>query len=94
MKRLSHLTIALFAALVASSAAMAQDNTTAAGAKNDDLRDLDLLVVTGAQLDANTKRWADDVAAASETGHNNDVTAFETIVVTGATLSGDTQRWY
>ncbi len=93
MKRLSHLTIALFAALVASSA-WAADNTTAAGAKNGDLRDLDLLVVTGAQLDADTKRWADDVNAASETGHNNDVTAFETIVVTGATLSGDTQRWY
>ena len=93
MKRFSQLVLALCAALAMSSA-FAQDNTTATSAKNDDLRDLDLLVVTGAQLDANTKRWADDVAAASETGHNNDVTAFETIVVTGATLSGDTQRWH
>ena len=93
MKRLSHFTIALFAALVASSA-WAQDSTTTTSARNDDLRDLDLLVVTGAQLDANTQRWADDVNAASVSGHNNDVTAFETIVVTGATLAGDTQRWY
>ena len=97
MKRLSHLAIALCAALIASSA-WAQDGTSTATAttstKNDDLRDLDLLVVTGATFDANTKRWADDVTAASATGHNNDVGTLATIVVTGATLDGNTQRWY
>ena len=93
MKSLSHLTFALCAALVASSAC-AQDSTTAASAKNDDLRDLDLLVVTGARLDADTRRWADDVAAASATGHSNDISTFATIVVTGARLDHDGQRWY
>ena len=91
--KLSQLAIALCATLAMSSA-FAQDNTTATSTKNDDLRDLDLLVVTGAALDANTVRWADEVNAASVSGHNNDVTTFETIVVTGATLAGDTQRWY
>ena len=93
MKRLSPLAIALCTALVASSA-WAQDSTSAASAKNDDLRDLDLLVVTGATLDADSKRWEDDVAAASATGHNNDISTFATIVVTGARLDGDSQRWY
>lgn len=93
MKRLSHLAFALCAALAASSA-WAQDSTTSANTKNDDLRDLDLLVVTGATLDANTARWADEVGAASATGQNNDVGTLGTIIVTGATLAGDTQRWY
>ena len=93
MKRISHLAIALCATLVASSA-LAQDSTTAASTKNDDLRDLDLLVVTGATLDANTARWADDVAAASASGHNNDVTTFATIVVTGARLGANDRRWH
>jgi DNA/RNA endonuclease YhcR with UshA esterase domain len=98
MNRISTLAFALCAALVASSA-WAQDNTASASSnpattKNDDLRDLDLLVVTGATLDANTRRWADDVAAASASGQNNDVGTLGTIIVTGARLDADGQRWY
>lgn len=92
MKHLSSLTIALCTALVASSA-WAQDTTTAASADNNDLRDLDLLIVTGATLDANAQRWADQAGSASATGQNTDVRALDTIIVTGATLDGDTQRW-
>jgi hypothetical protein len=92
MKLLSSLSIALCTALVATSA-WAQDTTTATNAKNDDLRDLDLIVVTGATLDANSQRWANQAAGAATTGQNTDVGELEAIVVTGATLDGDTQRW-
>ncbi|MFA6985276.1 MAG: hypothetical protein A2040_00990 [Rhodocyclales bacterium GWA2_65_19] len=92
MKLLSSLSLALCTALVASSA-FAQDTTTAAGVDNNDLRDLDLLIVTGATLDVNTQRWADQAGAAQATGQNSDVRALDTIVVTGATLRGNTQRW-
>jgi hypothetical protein len=92
MKRFSSLSLALCTALVASSA-WATDTPTSASAKNDDLRDLDLLIVTGATLDANTQRWADQAGSAAATGQNTDVSALDTIIVTGATLDGDTQRW-
>jgi hypothetical protein len=91
MKRLSTLSIALCTALVASSAWATE--TTTATSVNNDLRDLDLLIVTGATLDANTQRWADQAGSASATGQNTDVSALDTIIVTGATLDGDTQRW-
>jgi hypothetical protein len=93
MKHLSHLAIALCAALAATSA-WAQDNSNAASAKNDDLRDLDLLIVTGATLDSNTLRWADEVNEASATGQSNDVGNLATIIVTGARLDADDQRWH
>ena len=92
MKRLSSLSLALCTALVASSA-WAQEPTTAASVDNNDLRDLDLLVVTGATLDGNTQRWADQAGAAAASGENADIRAMDTIIVTGATLDGDTQRW-
>jgi hypothetical protein len=92
MNRFSSLTIALCAALVASSA-WAQDTTTSASAKNNDLRQLDVLVVTGATLDGNTQRWALQAGAAAKSGENNDVREIDAVIVTGATLDGDTQRW-
>jgi len=92
MNRFSSLTIALCTALVATSA-WAQDTTTAASAKNNDLRELDVLVVTGATLDGNTKRWADQAGDASASGENKDVREIDAVIVTGATLDGDTQRW-
>ena len=92
MNRFSSLTIALCSALVASSA-WAQDTTMAASADNNDLRDLDLLVVTGSTLDGDTQRWADQAIAASSSGGSSDVRALDAIIVTGATLKGDTQRW-
>ena len=88
MKLLSSLSIALCSALVASSA-WATETTTATSVEND-LRDLDLLIVTGATMDANTQRWADQAGSQSS---NTDVSALDTIIVTGATLDGDTQRW-
>jgi len=92
MKLLSSLSLALCTALVATSA-FAQDATTTAGVNNDDLRDLDLLIVTGATMDAATQRWADQAGSASATGQNTDIGALDTIIVTGATLDGDTRRW-
>jgi thiamine pyrophosphate-dependent acetolactate synthase large subunit-like protein len=92
MNRFSSLTIALCTALVASSAC-AQDTTTAASAKNNDLRELDVLVVTGATLDGNTQRWADQAGAAAASGENKDVREIDAVIVTGARLDGDTQRW-
>jgi len=91
MKLLSSLSLALCTALVASSAWATETPTSAS--VNDDLRDLDLLIVTGATLDANTQRWADQAGSAAATGQNTDVSALDTIIVTGATLDGDTQRW-
>lgn len=92
MNRFSSLTIALCTALVASSA-WAQDTTTAASAKNNDLRQLDVLVVTGATLDRNTQRWAEQAGAAETSGGNNDVREIDAVIVTGATLKGDSRRW-
>jgi hypothetical protein len=91
--KLSHLAFALCATL-AVSPAWAQDNTAATSAKNDDLRDLDLLIVTGATMDANTLRWADEVNEASATGQSNDVGTLATIVVTGARLDANDRRWH
>jgi hypothetical protein len=92
MKRLSTLTLALCTALVAT-AAFAQDATKQASFDKNDLRDLDLLIVTGATLDGDTQRWAAQAGTAAATGQNTDVGALDTIIVTGATLKGDTQRW-
>jgi hypothetical protein len=86
MKRITSLAIALAAALVAVPA-LAQDSTPA----NNDLRELDVLVVTGATLDGNTQRWADQAGAAAASGENNDLREMDAILVTGATLDG--QRW-
>lgn len=93
MKRLSHLAIALCAALAASSS-WAQDGTPSNSVKNDDLRDLDLLIVTGATVDANSLRWVDEVNQASSSGQNTDVGTLATIVVTGARLGADDRRWH
>ena len=90
MKCQSSLALALCAALAATSA-WAQDATQPAD--NNDLRELDVLVVTGATLDGNTQRWADQAGAAAATGENNDIREMDAILVTGATLDGDTQRW-
>jgi hypothetical protein len=87
MKRLSSLALALCAALAAGSA-LAQDATT----DSNDLRELDVLVVTGATLDENSQRWADQAGAAAATGENNDIREMDAVVVTGATLD-DSQRW-
>jgi hypothetical protein len=88
MKRLSLLAIALCVALPA----MAQDAPTAT-TDNNDLRELDVLVVTGATLDGNSQRWADQAGAAAATGENNDIREMDAILVTGATLDGDSERW-
>jgi hypothetical protein len=90
MKRLSSLAIALCAALAATSA-WAQD--TAADTDSNDLRELDVLIVTGATLDGNTQRWADQAGAAAQSGENNDIREMDAILVTGATLDGDSERW-
>jgi hypothetical protein len=90
MKRQT-LVLALCGALAASSA-WAQDTATPA-TDNNDLRELDVLVVTGATLDGNTQRWADQAGAAAASGENNDIRELDAILVTGATLDGDTQRW-
>lgn len=82
--------LAVCAALVAAPA-FAQD--TATTTDNNDLRELDVLVVTGATLDGNTKRWADQAGAAAASGENNDIREMDAIVVTGATQAGDSQRW-
>ena len=92
MKRLSSLAIALCATLVATSA-WAQDTATATGTGNNDLRELDVLIVTGATLDGNTQRWADQAGAAAQSGENNDIREMDAILVTGATLDGDSERW-
>ncbi|MGH8029078.1 MAG: hypothetical protein ACREO3_03990 [Arenimonas sp.] len=97
MKRLSFLAIALTASLFAVPAwAAAQDapaTDAATPSENNDLRELDVLVVTGATLDGNTQRWADQAGAAAASGENNDIREMDAVVVTGATLDGDTQRW-
>ncbi len=90
--KLSHLAFALCATLAASSA-WAHDSDFANSTKDNDLRDLDLLVVTGATLDADSQRWAEQAAAASS-GSNNDVGSLATIIVTGTRQGGDSQRWY
>jgi hypothetical protein len=90
MKRLSSLAFALCAALAAGSA-WAQDTATADTTDSNDLRELDVLVVTGATLDENSQRWADQAGAAAATGENNDIREMDAVVVTGATLDG--QRW-
>ena len=90
MKRYTSLALALCAALAATTAwAQDTDQTT----DSNDLRELDVLVVTGATLDGNTQRWADQAGAASATGENNDIREMDAVVVTGATLDGDSQRW-
>ena len=88
MKRLSSLAIALCAALVAFPVC-AED--TVATTENNDLRELDVLVVTGATLDGNSQRWADQAGAAAASGENNDIREMDAILVTGATADGE--RW-
>ena len=87
MKRFSSLAFALTCALVAAPAFAADEPATT----NDDLRELDVLVVTGATLDGNTQRWADQAGAAAATGENNDIREMDAITVTGATATG--KRW-
>ena len=86
MKRLSSLTLALTCVLAAPAFAADEPTTN-----NNDLRELDVLVVTGATLDGNTQRWADQANDAAATGANDDIREMDAILVTGAT--GDGQRW-
>jgi hypothetical protein len=59
---------------------------------SDDLRELDVLVVTGATLDGNTQRWADQAGAAAASGENNDLREMDAILVTGL-VQDDSRRW-
>ena len=86
MKLRTALPVAL--ALACSAPAFAADPLPA----NDDLRELDVLVVTGATLDGNTQRWADQAGAAAASGENADLREMDAIVVTG-TVQDASQRW-